>query len=116
MNMIFTIFLILLVINLKNYLLYLGQDNEVLNYTFPYLDLICISLIPLILFQTFKQFIEGLGFTKPAMYISIFSNVINIILNFILIFGMFGFPRLEIIGAAYATLISRVLMLSLIHI
>ena len=101
-------------INLKNYLLYLGQDNEVLNYTFPYLDLICISLIPLILFQTFKQFIEGLGFTKPAMYISIFSNVINIILNFILIFGMFGFPRLEIIGAAYATLISRVLMFILI--
>ena len=114
MNMIFTIFLVLLVINLKNYLLYLGQDNAVLNYTFPYLDLICISLIPLILFQTFKQFIEGLGFTKPAMYISIFSNVINIILNFILIFGMFGFPRLEIIGAAYATLISRVLMFILI--
>ena len=68
MNMIFTIFLILLVINLNNYLLYLGQDNEVLNYTFPYLDLICISLIPLILFQTFKQFIEGLGFTKLAFW------------------------------------------------
>ena len=62
------------------------------------------------LFQTFKQFFEGLGHTKPAMYISIFSNVINIILNAILIFGLFGFPRLEIVGAAYATLISRVLM------
>ena len=62
------------------------------------------------LFQTFKQFVEGLGHTKPAMYISIFSNVINIILNAILIFGLFGFPRLEIVGAAYATLISRVLM------
>ena len=81
-----------------------------LYHTYRYLDIICISLIPLMLFQTFKQFVEGLGHTKPAMYISIFSNVINIILNAILIYGLFGFPRLEIVGAAYATLISRVLM------
>ena len=116
MNILFSIFLIFLVFFFKKYLHYLGQDYDVLNYTFPYLDLICLSLIPLILFQTFKQFIEGLGFTKPAMYISIFSNIINIILNFILIFGLFGFPRLEIIGAGYATLISRIIMFILILI
>jgi len=116
MNMIFSIFLIFIVFLLQNNLHYLGQDYDVLHYTFPYLGLICLSLIPLILFQTFKQFIEGLGFTRPAMYISIFSNIINIILNFILIFGLFGFPRLEIIGAGYATLISRVLMFILILI
>ena len=113
-NLISAIILALFVISTKFLLSYLGQDKEVLLYTYSYLDIICISLIPLILFQTFKQFIEGLGFTTPSMYISIISNIINIILNAILIFGLFGFPRLEIIGAAYATLISRVVMFFLI--
>ena len=115
-NVISCILLVSFVILTKHLLSYLGQDEEVLFHTFSYLDIICISLIPLILFQTFKQFIEGLGFTKPSMYISVISNVINIVLNAVLIFGLFGFPRLEIIGAAYATLISRVIMFLLILI
>jgi len=115
-NLFSAVILALFVISTKFLLLYLGQDKEVLFYTYSYLDIICISLIPLILFQTFKQFIEGLGFTKPSMYISIISNIINIVLNAVLIFGLFGFPRLEIIGAAYATLISRVVMFLLILI
>lgn len=116
LNMFFTILLVVITIYSKYLLQYLGQDEEVLFHTYRYLDIIAISLVPLMLFQTFKQFIEGLGFTKPAMYISIFSNVINILLNAVLIFGLFGFPRLEIIGAAYATLISRVLMFFIIFI
>ena len=113
-NVISSILLVSFVILTKHLLSYLGQDEEVLFHTYLYLDIICISLIPLILFQTFKQFIEGLGFTKPSMYISVISNVINVVLNAVLIFGLFGFPRLEIIGAAYATLISRVIMFLLI--
>ena len=115
-NVISSILLVSFVILTKHLLSYLGQDEEVLFHTYSYLDMICISLIPLILFQTFKQFIEGLGFTKPSMYISVISNVINVVLNAVLIFGLFGFPRLEIIGAAYATLISRVIMFLLILI
>ena len=115
-NVISSILLVSFVILTKHLLSYLGQDEEVLFHTYSYLDIICISLIPLILFQTFKQFIEGLGFTKPSMYISVISNVINVVLNAVLIFGVFGFPRLEIIGAAYATLISRVIMFLLILI
>ena len=115
-NVISSTLLVSFVILTKQMLSYLGQDEEVLFHTFSYLDIICISLIPLILFQTFKQFIEGLGFTKPSMYISVISNVINVVLNAVLIFGLFGFPRLEIIGAAYATLISRVIMFLLILI
>ena len=115
-NVISSILLVSFVILTKHLLSYLGQDQEVLFHTYSYLDIICISLIPLILFQTFKQFIEGLGFTKPSMYISVISNVINVVLNAVLIFGLFGFPRLEIIGAAYATLISRVIMFLLILI
>ena len=116
LNMFFTILLVVITMYSKYFLKYLGQDEEVLFHTYKYLDIISISLLPLMLFQTFKQFIEGLGLTKPAMYISIFSNVINILLNAVLIFGLFGFPRLEIIGAAYATLISRVLMFFIIFI
>ena len=115
-NVISCILLVSFVILTKHLLSYLGQDEEVLFHTYSYLDIICISLIPLILFQTFKQFIEGLGFTKPSMYISVISNVINVVLNAVLIFGLFGFPRLEIVGAAYATLISRVIMFLLILI
>ena len=115
-NVISSILLVSFVILTKHLLSYLGQDEEVLFHTYSYLDIICISLIPLILFQTFKQFIEGLGFTKPSMYISVISNVINVVLNAVLIFGLFGFPSLEIIGAAYATLISRVIMFLLILI
>jgi len=115
-NVISSILLVSFVILTKHLLSYLGQDEEVLFHTYSYLDIICISLIPLILFQTLKQFIEGLGFTKPSMYISVISNVINVVLNAVLIFGLFGFPRLEIIGAAYATLISRVIMFLLILI
>ena len=113
-NVISSILLVSFVILTKHLLSYLGQDEEVLFHTYSYLDIICISLIPLILFQTFKQFIEGLGFTKPSMYISVISNVINVVLNAVLIFGLFGFPRLEIVGAAYATLISRIVMFLLI--
>ena len=115
-NVISCILLVSFVILTKHLLSFLGQDQEVLFHTYSYLDIICISLIPLILFQTFKQFIEGLGFTKPSMYISVISNVINVVLNAVLIFGLFGFPRLEIVGAAYATLISRVIMFLLILI
>ena len=113
-NVISSTLLVSFVILTKHLLSYLGQDQEVLFHTFSYLDIICISLIPLILFQTFKQFIEGLGFTKPSMYISVIANVINVVLNAVLIFGLFGFPRLEIVGAAYATLISRIVMFLLI--
>ena len=86
------------------------QPIEVVELAMPYLDLVAISLIPLIIFQGFKQFSDGLSLTKFPMYATILSNIINIILNYILIFGKFGFPELGIVGAAYGTLISRVVM------
>ena len=61
LNLFFTIVLVIATIYSKFFLQYLGQDEEVLYHTYRYLDIICISLIPLILFQTFKQFIEGLS-------------------------------------------------------
>ncbi|MFL2610782.1 MAG: MATE family efflux transporter [Flavobacteriaceae bacterium] len=95
------------VYNLKDYLFVMGQPSNVVSLAYSYLKWVSISLLPLITFQAFKQFTDGLSMTYPAMYATVFSNIINIILNYILIFGKFGFPPLGIEGAALGTLIAR---------
>lgn len=87
------------------------QPEEVVVLAMPYLDLVAFSLIPLIIFQGFKQFSDGLSMTKYPMYATIIANVINVVLNYVLIFGKLGFPQLGIVGAAIGTLISRFVML-----
>jgi MATE family multidrug resistance protein len=86
------------------------QPIEVVELAIPYLDLVAFSLIPLIIFQGFKQFSDGLSLTKYPMYATILANLINVGLNYLLIFGKFGFPEMGIIGAAYGTLVSRFIM------
>ncbi|OIQ30662.1 MAG: MATE family efflux transporter [Bacteroidetes bacterium MedPE-SWsnd-G2] len=86
------------------------QPEEVVVLALPYLDLVAFSMVPLIIFQAFKQFSDGLSLTKYPMYATIVSNVINIVLNYLLIFGKFGFPEMGIVGAALGTLISRAVM------
>ncbi len=86
------------------------QPPEVVELAIPYLNLVAFSLVPLIIFQAFKQFSEGLSQTRYPMYATIIANVVNIVLNYLLIFGSFGFPKLGIIGAAIGTLASRMIM------
>lgn len=88
----------------------MNQPAEVVALALPYLDLVAFSLVPLIIFQAFKQFSEGLSQTKYPMYATIIANIINITLNYLLIFGNFGFPELGIVGAAIGTLVSRIIM------
>lgn len=89
----------------------MGQPEEVVALALPYLDIVAFSLVPMILFQAFKQFADGLSQTKYPMYATILANVVNVALNYVLIFGKLGFPKLGIIGAAIGTLLSRVVML-----
>lgn len=104
--------LLFFMIFLAKPLMYLmKQPTEVVELAMPYLDLVALSLIPLIVFQAFKQFSDGLSMTRYPMYAAIISNIINVILNYVLIFGKFGFPELGIVGAAYGTLISRFIMM-----
>jgi len=86
------------------------QPEEVVTLAIPYLELVAFSLIPLIIFQAFKQFSEGLSQTKYPMYATILANVINIVLNYLLIFGSFGFPKMGVVGAAIGTLVARIIM------
>ncbi|WP_282069535.1 MATE family efflux transporter [Olleya namhaensis] len=104
------ILLFLLVFFAKPLMYLMKQPIEVVELAIPYLDLVAFSLIPLIIFQGFKQFSDGLSLTKYPMYATILANLINVGLNYLLIFGKFGFPEMGIIGAAYGTLVSRIIM------
>lgn len=90
------------------------QPPEVVELAIPYIDLVAFSLVPLVIFQAFKQFSDGLSQTKYPMYVTLAGNAINIVLNYFLIFGTFGFPKLGITGAAIGTLVSRLVMVVLI--
>lgn len=90
---------------------HVDQDPRVVKTAKPYLLLLGVSILPLMVFQTFKQFAEGLGFTKQAMTITIWGNVLNLILAVILVKGMFGIPPMGVQGIGIATLTDRILMM-----
>lgn len=89
---------------------WLGQSEEVAVAAKNYLLIIGASVVPLMIFQSFRQFAEGLAYTKQAMYVSIIGNLVNIFFNFLLIYGWWGFPAMGLYGAGLGTFISRVFM------
>jgi len=95
---------------------HLGQSPKVIFYAKPYLNYLALSIIPLMIFQTFKQFAEGLGFTKQAMYVSIWGNAINIVFGIIFVKGLFGISPMGVSGVGLSTLIDRVLMATVMSI
>jgi MATE family multidrug resistance protein len=109
------VFTFLLLLLSKPLIGLMKQDAIVINLAKPYLDIVAFSLIPLIMYQAYKQFSDGMTYTKYAMYATILSNVVNIVINYLLIFGKFGCPKLGVVGAAIGTLISRIVMLIFIH-
>ncbi|MDA9092706.1 MATE family efflux transporter [Polaribacter sp.] len=96
----------------KSLMYLMKQPEEVVELAIPYLDLAAFSLIPLIVFQALKQFSDGMSMTRYPMYATLIANIVNVILNYLLIFGKFGLPELGIVGAAYGTVISRFIMLA----
>ncbi len=86
------------------------QPPEVVDLAMPYLTLVAASLVPLIIFQGFKQFSDGMSMTRFPMYATIVANLVNVLLNYMFIFGKFGAPELGVVGAAIGTLASRVVM------
>lgn len=94
----------------KNGLYYLHQPDEVIRESIPYLSIITFSLIPILIFQSFKQFAEGLSNTRVALAVVMATNVLNIMLNYIFIYGHWGLPAMGLNGAGWATFISRVVM------
>lgn len=94
----------------------LGQPEELLPEIRPYYILILLSLPIQTLFNGFKQFFDGVGRTKAPMWIMLGANLLNILGNWLLIYGVGIFPRMELVGAGLSTLLSRAVMLAAIGI
>jgi multidrug resistance protein, MATE family len=104
------VLLTLIIFFIRPLLYYMKQTEEVVKLAIPYLNIVALSLIPLAVFQAFKQFADGLSQTKYSMWATIIANVLNVVLNYVLIYGIWIFPEMGIVGAAWGTLISRVVM------
>jgi len=87
-----------------------GQEVPVAIAARPYLIIMCGSFIPLMIFQTFRQYSEGLSDTFSPMLVSVVANLLNVLFNYILIYGKLGAPALGLNGAGYATLLARIIM------
>lgn len=109
-NSVLALIIALAVFFAADMLQYFNQPMEVQIQAESYMKIIGYSALPLMLFQTYKQFIEGFSIMRPAMIIAILANLINAFANWVLIFGKLGFPALELDGAGWATFVSRLFM------
>jgi len=109
-NLTFGLILMAVTLICSELLIYLDQPAEVLAPAKSYTRILGLGALPVMLFQTYKQFIEGLSVMKPAMVITILANIINAFTNWTLIFGNLGFPALGLDGAGWATFTSRSFM------
>lgn len=94
----------------KGILFHLDQDPEVAAFAVPYMSIMGWGFIPMLLFLSLKQFTDGLEYTKTAMVLSLGAIPLNAFLNWLLIFGHWGFPRMELYGAGLSTFITRSLL------
>lgn len=104
------VLLTLIIFCIRPLLYHMKQTEEVVELAIPYLNIVALSLIPLAIFQALKQFADGLSQTKYSMWATIIANILNVILNYVLIYGIWILPEMGIVGAAWGTLISRVVM------
>ena len=94
----------------------LHQPKGVITLAKPYIDWVAFSLVPLIIYQGYKQFADGLSLTKVSMYAIVMANILHVIINYLLIYGIWIFPKMGILGAALGTVISRIAMVICMHI
>ncbi|MDR3273568.1 MAG: MATE family efflux transporter [Flavobacteriaceae bacterium] len=91
-----------------------GQDPVIIPDAIKFLKISAYSLFPLMIFQTYRQFSEGISMTALVTIATVISNIINVILNYGLIYGHWGLPEMRVQGSATATLIARILMMCII--
>jgi MATE family multidrug resistance protein len=109
-NFIVSLFLSIAIFFGADIIKYLNQPQEIVEQGVAYMQILAYSVIPVMIFQTYKQFSEGLSIMRPAMVITLVANIINAFANWIFIYGNLGMPALELPGAGWATFSTRILM------
>nr|WP_314837873.1 MATE family efflux transporter [uncultured Flavobacterium sp.] len=99
----------------KQVMYIMHQPKEVADLAAPYIDWVAFSMIPVIMYQGYKQFADGLSKTKYSMYAILLANVVHVFFNYVLIYGIWIFPKLGILGAALGTVLSRIMMVVFMH-
>ena len=87
-----------------------GQPSELMPLIKPYFVISMISIIFIMLANSFRQFVEGITNPSVSMWILVTGNMLNILGNYLLIYGKWGLPEMGLMGAGYSTLISRIFM------
>lgn len=109
-NIILSLLLMVIFMPLAPALRWMNQPPDVVEMAIPYFLILMASALPTAIFFAYRQFGEGIGNTKIAMWITLLGNVVNIFFNYLLIYGKFGFPEMGLIGAGIGTLIARISM------
>ncbi len=109
-NAVLSIILLILTFLGSDLIKYLNQPVQVAQQAVSYTRILGYSIIPVMIFQTYKQFIEGFGVMQPAMVVTLLANLINGGFNWLLIYGKFGLPMMALNGAGWATFASRLFM------
>ena len=85
-----------------------GLNSEVLVLASPYLNVVTLSVLPLLLYAAFRRYLQAVNLVRPITFALVSANLVNVLVNWILIYGKLGFPALGPTGAAWATVLSRV--------
>lgn len=92
-----------------------GQPGKIIPDTVDFLTVMAISIVPFMAFQTLREVSEGLSYTIGVTKATIIANVINIVLNYVFIKGLFGIPPMGVKGSALASLIARIFMVVFLY-
>ncbi|MGZ5209519.1 MAG: MATE family efflux transporter, partial [Kaistella sp.] len=96
-------------------LYHMDQPKEIIPDTVGFLSIMALSILPFMAFQTLREVSEGLSYTIGVTKATIIANVINVILNYVFIKGMLGFPAMGVEGSALASLIARIFMMIFLY-
>ncbi|MFL6280090.1 MAG: MATE family efflux transporter [Vicinamibacterales bacterium] len=110
LSLILSIPVTLIVLALSSALGRWGLDPTVLHLTQPYLTALAWSIPPLLLYASFRRYLQGMGVVRPVMIALVLANVLNAFVNWLLIFGRMGAPAMGVRGSAWATVVARIVM------
>jgi MATE family multidrug resistance protein len=93
---------------------YFGVDSQVLAQTIPFLKALNWSLFPLVLYFTFRRYLQAMGIVKPVVFALISANLVNLMGNWVLVYGHLGFPAMGVPGSGWSTCISRIYLVAVL--